>query len=487
MILEISFSTGRYHATPWGRHVNEAAAEWPPSPFRIQRALLDAWYRKAPAIAPSVIERLMKALSMPPLFHLPPARASHTRSYLSQNKADTTNKKLVFDGFVVLDRGAHVLAGWPGLRLDDECFQAAQQLAESLNYLGRSESWVEARFVDDRSVEWNARPYGEGLERSGSEEVSVACVVRPDDFEKREVPTVTEGRGKKKTTRRLGWFEALAWGSAEAIAHTMNRPPALEPVLYLRRRDALDARPPLQVRMSPRAPEGVLFAIDGKVTPRMSQAIEVSEALRRKLMGRHRKIIGSDRISSWFTGKDSDGRPLEGHVHMSILPLDDDRDGRIDRVLILGGQAFGPSERKALDGIESLWQRGGKPDFVLTPILWGRREELCTQADRVVSVTPFVPTQHRHPKRDTDEWSWVVTQLELELDRRGLPTPVRIERIPRPVTGRWIDFRRSRRGDTPRTGYGLRIHFPRPVWAPFSIGYASHYGLGTFVVDPEPR
>ena len=27
--IELTFPAGRYHATPWGRHVNEGAVEWP--------------------------------------------------------------------------------------------------------------------------------------------------------------------------------------------------------------------------------------------------------------------------------------------------------------------------------------------------------------------------------------------------------------------------------------------------------------------------
>ena len=27
--LKLTFPSGRYHATPWGRHVNEGAPEWP--------------------------------------------------------------------------------------------------------------------------------------------------------------------------------------------------------------------------------------------------------------------------------------------------------------------------------------------------------------------------------------------------------------------------------------------------------------------------
>ncbi len=32
--IAIQFSAGRFHATPWGHHVNEGLPEWPPSPWR---------------------------------------------------------------------------------------------------------------------------------------------------------------------------------------------------------------------------------------------------------------------------------------------------------------------------------------------------------------------------------------------------------------------------------------------------------------------
>ena len=46
---------------------------------------------------------------------------------------------------------------------------------------------------------------------------------------------------------------------------------------------------------------------------------------------------------------------------------------------------------------------------------------------------------------------------------------------------RWLDFRRSRKTDSPQPAFGLTLWFAEPVMAPFSLGYASHYGLGTFI------
>src|SRR5690606_34470106 len=34
----VEFPGGRYHAPPWGHHVNEGQIEWPPCPWRLLRA-----------------------------------------------------------------------------------------------------------------------------------------------------------------------------------------------------------------------------------------------------------------------------------------------------------------------------------------------------------------------------------------------------------------------------------------------------------------
>ena len=67
-VLELSFPAGRYHATPWGRHVNEGAVEWPPSPWRIVRALIATWYLKAREIPEDTVCSLVGALSALPTF-----------------------------------------------------------------------------------------------------------------------------------------------------------------------------------------------------------------------------------------------------------------------------------------------------------------------------------------------------------------------------------------------------------------------------------
>ena len=47
----------------------------------------------------------------------------------------------------------------------------------------------------------------------------------------------------------------------------------------------------------------------------------------------------------------------------------------------------------------------------------------------------------------------------------------------------WVEFRRNRKDDTPRPGYGFCLEFDEPVPVPFSLGYGCHYGLGQFAAE----
>lgn len=481
MIVELSFLTGRFHATPWGRHVNEAVPEWPPAPFRILRALLDVWYRKHPDISADAVERVLQAMSSPPVYALPRARASHTRSYLSQNDTDPSDKKLVFDGFAVVDRGSVVHVGWPRARLNAPDLDVARQLFDSLNYLGRSESWVRARVIDDVAMDWNCAPLTPGAVPPGREVVSVAGVVPPDAFAARAFELPAKGKAK---ARRLGWFEALGWGSAEAIEHTMNRPPALEPIFYVRNSDALDARPRVVARQSSRVVQVVEFAVDGRVPAPLTDALHVGEQVRRNLMGALRKVLGHDRLPSTFTGKTEDGHPVRGHTHASILPLDEDGDGFIDAILVTAPEGFSSAEQRAVDRLAPVRRKNGH-HLVLTPVRYGKREELLRTATKFVSHTPFAPLHHWRLKRDGDEATWLARQFSLECQQRGLPAPLSAKRVPPGAAShrraRWLDYRRARKADAPQPAYGLEVTFAEPVLAPFSVGYASHYGLGIFI------
>jgi CRISPR-associated protein Csb2 len=76
-VLELRFPAGRYHATPWVGMSTKARSKWPPSPWRIVRALIATWYLKArrdEEISARTVRALADALlSQPPVFRLPRA------------------------------------------------------------------------------------------------------------------------------------------------------------------------------------------------------------------------------------------------------------------------------------------------------------------------------------------------------------------------------------------------------------------------------
>jgi CRISPR-associated protein Csb2 len=98
----------------------------------------------------------------------------------------------------------------------------------------------------------------------------------------------------------------------------------------------------------------------------------------------------------------------------------------------------------------------------------------------VQSVTPFAPTLHWRRGRGSRE-QFLAEQVRRECRNHGLPEPVRVELLEKsPGLFEWVEFRRNRKDDTPRPGYGFRIEFDEATPALFSLGYGCHFGLGQF-------
>ncbi|MBM4360890.1 MAG: type I-U CRISPR-associated protein Cas5/Cas6, partial [Deltaproteobacteria bacterium] len=149
--LVLRFPGGRYHATATGHHVNEGVVEWPPSPWRMLRALIACGYAThhwsaLPSTARSLVESLAGVL---PEYRLPQSSLGHSRHYMPLGTLDKGREKtaLVYDTFAHVGEEA-MWVRWPvSLGVEEQALFAS--LAENLGYLGRSESWVLARAVSD--------------------------------------------------------------------------------------------------------------------------------------------------------------------------------------------------------------------------------------------------------------------------------------------------------------------------------------------------
>ena len=469
--IELRFPAGRYHATAWGRHVNEGVPEWPPAPYRMARALIDIWHRRRAHWPQERIAAVLETLSPAPNYELPPSTVGHLRAYMAQRTS--LDKQPVFDAFVVLDPGARVRIHFESTPSGEVRADLAELLAE-LDYLGRSQSWVDAELIDT--------PAGSALPRHPGPQATkerVACVAAPQLYAQLEAPP-TIGKGKK--ARPLSWVEALSLSSNDVQKLSWTSPPALQWV------DVSIPQPESSrsaASTRSRLPIEACYRLNGKVLPRVQETISLAERARRILMGHHKRIEGGDeaRISLTFAGKAPDGTAAQGHQHAYFLPYDADGDGRIDHLLVRAQRGFVPSEQRALDECSAIWQSNGKPELRLA--LTRLSFEQVPVARRWRSATPFIaPRHYRRGRGALDQW--LVVELLRECEHHGLPKPCLVE--PLADTGgrlplRWFEFMRSRRGDRPHSGFGFSITFEEPVAGPFALGYAAHFGLGLFLPD----
>lgn len=487
LCIQLKFLTGRYHATPWGRHVNEGVPEWPPAPYRLVRALFDVWKRRFADWPEDRFLPIAASLAGRPVYWLPPSGTGHVRLFQRQGTDKATERQKVFDAYVTLDRNAPVVIGWPDM--DPTAAQRAdlELLLGHLNYLGRSESWVDASLLacpPDRAP--NSVP------NRGNEpgrRVQVACLRGPDDYAGQPVrPVHIENvrEGRRKTTREVAWswLEAIAFSTDDLLEGGWSAPPLLDGVAY-----SIDETPPGR-RMPANEATGRVtqarYLLDATVRPRVTETLAIGEQMRVRLMGSHRRIQGGDptRVSRRFSGKGEDGRPLsDDHRHCFFWALDEDRDGFIDHLRVTSSEPFDPTEIAALDGLRRLWQSDGRDDAELVLTGLATEAELGELATCYESSTPFIATRHYKPK-DGEFEAWLKDHVRLECRRHGLPTPSAIRILDAADCGvrfPWYAFLRSRKGERPRSGFGFRVEFPAAVRGPFALGYGCHFGLGLFV------
>src|SRR6266540_2429960 len=140
VVLAVRFPLGRYHATAWDRSVNEGAVEWPPSPWRLLRALVATWYTRWPQLAAPLLDDLLDRLGDPPQYWAASARPAHTRHYLpdaDHKKGETGATDLTLDPYLSLPAsGDHLLVRWD-VELSGEQRGVLAKLAELVPYLGR--------------------------------------------------------------------------------------------------------------------------------------------------------------------------------------------------------------------------------------------------------------------------------------------------------------------------------------------------------------
>lgn len=509
IVLEIKFPAGRFHATPWGRHVNEGAVEWPPSPWRILRALVATWHLKArDEVDEAIIRSLLDKLSAPPRYRLPRAVTSHLRHYMPYNDGKNEKTTKVFDTFVQLAENEAILVGWE-IELTPEEHEAFQTLADRIGYFGRAESLAIASVSEKSSpLGFNAEPFLGDAEPPADQEIvralapmsANAYVAWREEYLRANAPEV----GAKKTKSKKGkesdgsqvppdLFTAFRADTGELQAAGWNLPPGAEFLAYTRPRNIFaPATKPRSRRAGP-IPTLARYALTSVVPPSILKSLAVSEQLHTVLVDKS----GGNRI---FTGAGQ-----VGHQHAFIFNESvDNLNAHITHVTIYAPGGFDENAVQTLRAIRWTW---GFKEHELRLVLHGlgRPEEfpdcrLFAKSQTWQSVTPFVSSRHAktfrdgRPKIAANGWQDgspghdLLRLLALDpghadakiqlLNERELPYRFGQRRF------RSLQFLTQRnsgggsRGND--SGAAFRISFPEARSGPLALGYGAHFGLGLF-------
>ncbi len=490
LALSFTFPAGRYHATPWDRHVNEGAVAWPPEPWRILRGLIATWHHKvkhsgkhSDATIVGLVELLAQEL---PEYALPAASHSHTRHYMPQFAAGETS--LVFDAFTAVKRDEPLTVVWPNVELPEDQRELLDELLSVMGYLGRAESWVEAKRLTEAPA-INCKHDTTALDTETGELkgeiVTLYVPLPPGEYQSLRQKFLIDKKSAKKLGKTLpdNLLDALSVDTADLRKQGWSQPPAAQKVSYLRPVDALRPR-----YVTPRivVPDATTasFILVGKPLPRVEEALHIGELMRMAVMSQAKRVCGEDKVPAIFSGHDMP----EGnrHRHAFYLPWDSNRDGHIDHILLHVPHGMQAEARRIVEGLKKLWSRdGGEWRLVLESIGGSEIANVLTEPNQVwESVTPYLHPWHVKKRFDIE------AQIKRECRERGLPEPTILEPLEEVEIGknrklRPIHFRRfrNRRGLTQpdRQGGFWRLTFPQPVQGPLALGFACHFGLGTFV------
>ena len=483
LAIRFAFTAGRYHATQWGRQVNEGVPEWPPSPWRILRGIVATWRRTLPELPAAQVVPIVEALaSEHPEFHLPAASTGHTRHYMPLFKAGSST--LVIDSFVAVGANGPVFAMWPEVKLNPAQRADLSAILKNMPYLGRAESWVEASLVSNPPKR-NAFALESGTLPQGDLEITRTLIPRtPIKLKDLEVESSSLRRSGRIDPEGAQWWP------------------------YVRRSDCFTVFRVTRRQRNSRGADAtvVRFAMAGNPLPIATDALRWGELARKSAMARYGRQ-NEGRRSKMLSGKDDAGKPLnKGHRHAFYVPTDEDGDGRLDHLTVWTPGGLNESEFRAVVSVNTLKPSGPREPVQLIYQAHGSVEEFATvsplfgRSMHWRSLTPYVLTRHmkfrglKGAKRMVDSPEEQIRR-ELSLKFPNGPSLAGVRKLKaleaiRPMQGgrsggfRAFDFDRYRRGGSNGGGaFNFELEFEEAVCGPLLLGFACHYGLGIFVPD----
>ncbi len=442
---------------------------------------------------------------------------AHSRHYMPGRSDKRT---LVFDAFARVADDDPLVIAWPGLVLDAPQTEVLDALLENLGFLGRAESWVDARRAGT-PADFNCVPAAESVDpETGEVTGEIVRLMAPNTPEiyrafrsgKLEAagikldpagrpPKLKPDQKRLLTTLPDDWLNAIGVETGELQAAGWSAPPCARTVSYRRPLHALRTTAPKVVHkpavMRPTtAVTTARFVLYGKPLSRIEDAVRIAEALRAAAMGRAMRQLGPDNLPATLSGHDLGEH--NRHAHAFWLPDPNER-GEIDHVLVHAPGGFGADAIRVLTALQNVKRDEGEPLRLMmeglgAASLFDKMTPLAGESAVWRSVTPYLHPWHlkkpqmRSPVALREA---ILHQLRREWHARAgnLPEIVEIRELSsvrhggrelRPL--HFHRFRRKRGLTQPDTlGRLLELRFAAPVRGPLALGFACHFGLGLFL------
>ncbi len=462
LTLRVRFLYGRYHAKKWGANVNDGEIDWPPSPWRIMRAIIHTWRTYHPATVDDVVWPVLQQLIRhPPKFYLPRASKSHVRHYVPLVNKDS--KALMLNPFVVIEREARLTVVWDSVTISTEQLDTLNNIVSDMKYLGRAESLCEVTAdASNSEQEPNCVPLS-ATNNTAHQDAEVIEVLVPD-----AKATIQDLSVRTRDLEKNQMF-----------------PKKSHNILYARHKTPNSSDHTLVSRTRPSNGINVVrFMIGGRIRPLLTRSVRVSESFRKAAISQY-GTISNGRKTAALSGHEKDGASVEGHTHAFYIPTDDDNDGRIDHLTVFKHGAFSPEEITALESVNYVWDGGERMQVVFSG--HGDSANFDTsflkRSKKWKTITPYVG--NRFDRKNLSAGENAVRHIRAEVRKRNMPEPVAICPIPGGVVGKFRAHKYCRRTDArshlSRNAFMVTILFENVLQGPLCLGHGAHFGLGLFV------
>lgn len=474
--LAFRFITGAYAATAWDSSANSGTVEWPPSPWRISRALLAVAHDRLPdEDFATVLEVISRLAEQHPSYLVPSATPNHTRHYLpalDHRSGQTGATDLTLNSMMAVSPDQSLYAFWPDVDLTTEQADCLARCVSRLSYLGRAESLVEATVVPDVPA-----ASGHQLIAPGSTGGATARLLSPTPATTREQLEIMPDQMRKK-----GFLTppGAAWVEYDAVEEVV---------------------PHLQYRGRPAVPTIVRWALDSRAPLRETYGILATDRLRSLQLNALRHVMGDVPVTLTghfprSTGGQQEKKTSHSHAHWMWLS----NHGRVTALLLWAEDGIAPEALPQLarpihlSSQESGYTPRGFVNCALQLTGIGTPEQVARELVSTAtgsaiweSATPYLLT--RHLKRNRDLSTLLADDVRAEWryrDHRGVEVDS-VEMIPlRPEVRQYRRYRWKETMADRRAGCGVRVTFSEPIQGPVALGNLAHFGFGRFRPVAEP-